>query len=93
MANELSRERIEELERLLEASGTGDVNDDAAYASGALGALPSLLAMAKRLVELESALEMLERNSGRERGFWEPANLLEAARSLGWTPDAGRGGK
>jgi hypothetical protein len=105
MANELSSEDIAELERLLEVSGIGDVNDDAAYAIGALGALPSLLAMAKRLVELEGALEFLNDEWGAtiltrgkdakvktERDL-TTENAIAIAKHLGWTPDAGRGGR
>jgi hypothetical protein len=60
----------------------------------------SLLAMAKRLVELESQIRHL-----RERGFyldhddtqmnWKPLQvdvMADQAASTGWTPDAGRGG-
>lgn len=45
-----------------------------------------LIAAARELERIRSALDMLERNSGRERGFWLLENIIKAAESLGWQP-------
>lgn len=46
----------------------------------------ALLAMASRLVELESALDHLERlDSSQGQRFWEPAEIFRQAKRLGWT--------
>jgi hypothetical protein len=62
---------------------------DASLIAASRNALPALLAMAKRLLELTSALRFIERECGSlvlggDRGYFNAGNAVYEAKRLGW---------
>lgn len=91
---ELTLERLAELERLRAPCAGREVKlacgkQEHAYVSALLWSAPELLAAARRLAELESALRFIERECGSlilggDRGYFNAGNAVYEAKRLGW---------